>query len=222
MPEPDGAHFDRVAAVYERGRPAYPDAVYDLLGEQGLIGQGVRVLEIGAGSGLATAALLARGCHVDAIEPGGNFADALRRLDHPRLSVREAALEETDLPAGAYDAVVAATSWHWIDGAAALPRLHAALRPGGRLAVWWAVFGDPDWHSPFRDRVEEMTRRAGIGVDGLPRPLQTTEPAGRARRVGMVPPRACARVPVAGLADFGAGAPPVYDVPHVVSRPWTR
>ncbi|HEX4790079.1 MAG TPA: SAM-dependent methyltransferase, partial [Actinospica sp.] len=43
-------------------------------------------------------------------------------------------------PAGRrFDTVVAAQSWHWIDAAAGARRAAGALRPGGRLAVFWNV-----------------------------------------------------------------------------------
>ena len=51
-----------------------------------------------------------------------------------------------------------------------LPRLWAALRPGGLLAAWWTVFGDPDVSTPLRERVHAIsnpegrpdTRRTGL------------------------------------------------------------
>ena len=173
MTAPDGLHFDRVAPTYARGRPAYPSVLYELLAERSLVGAGVRALEVGAGSGLATAELLARGCRVDAIEPGPHLAAMLRELDHPDLTVLPTSLEEADLSAAAYDVAVAATSLHWVDLDRGLPILHAALRPGGTLVAWWQVFGDPDWHTPFREAVDRLSHRAGIGSRETPRPLQT-------------------------------------------------
>lgn len=70
------------------------------------------------------------------------------------------------------DLVVAATSLHWVDTTAVLPRVHAALRPGGHLAAWWTVFGDRDVGTPFRDRVREISRAGGLGDrDAAPRPM---------------------------------------------------
>ena len=64
----------------------------------------------------------------------------------------EASIEDVELADGAYDVVVAATSLHWVDLDRGLP--DPAPRRCGRaapLVVWWAVFGDPDWHTPFRE-----------------------------------------------------------------------
>jgi hypothetical protein len=45
---------------------------------------------------------------------------------------------------------VAATSLHWVRLEVALPKLAQALRPGGWLAAWWTVFGDPERVTDFR------------------------------------------------------------------------
>jgi SAM-dependent methyltransferase len=65
-------------------------------------------------------------------------------------------LEDADLPVGGFDSVVAATSMHWVDLATALPKLHAALRPAGWLAVWRHRFGDETIDTAFRRRVEQI------------------------------------------------------------------
>lgn len=41
-------------ALYDAGRPDYPDRVYDVLMQRCGLQQGTRVLEIGPGTGLAT------------------------------------------------------------------------------------------------------------------------------------------------------------------------
>lgn len=175
MTEP-GLHFDRVASTYRHARPDYPAEVYDLLAAHGAIGQGLRVLEVGAGSGQASAELLRRGCVVDAVEPGPALAADLRaRFPEDRLTVLEATAEDVALPDSTYDTVLAATSLHWVDTEVALPRLLAALRPGGRLGVWWAVFADRDSRTPFRQRMDEIARRHGLDDDSVPRPLRTEE-----------------------------------------------
>ena len=63
-------HFDQMAAEYAAARPPYPDVVFDTLEQAGVIGPGRRVLEVGAGAGLATKPMLDRGSDVVALEPG--------------------------------------------------------------------------------------------------------------------------------------------------------
>src|SRR4051794_15860186 len=107
--------FNAAASAYHRGRPPYPDAVFDLLADRCGLRPGARVLDIGAGTGHATGPLLAAGAHVVAVEPGGDLA-AILAAEHAcdRLEVVIADFETADLTGG-FDLAVAATSLHWLD-----------------------------------------------------------------------------------------------------------
>ncbi|GCD21862.1 methyltransferase type 11 [Cellulomonas algicola] len=177
---PDPMHFDGMADLYDRARPPYPDALWSRLGALGVLGSGTRVLELGAGSGLATAPMVAAGAAVTAVEPGPALADLLRRRV-PEATVVEGTAESVPLDDAAFDLAVVATAVHWLDLDVVLPRLHRALVPGGHLAVWRHVFGDPTAPlTPFRERVAQIVRERG---DVPPRPgpaeLDTTGWVGR-------------------------------------------
>ena len=151
-------HFERHAHLYTRARPPYPTALWDRLRAVGLLRSGARALDVGAGTGQATGPLLDAGMHVTALEPGRRLASELRAR-HPAAVVDEHTAEEAELPAGAFDLVVSATSVHWLDLDIVLPRLHAALTDDGHFAVWRNVFGDETVSTPFRDRVHEIVER---------------------------------------------------------------
>ncbi|NUS50987.1 MAG: class I SAM-dependent methyltransferase [Nocardioidaceae bacterium] len=166
-----GMHFERMAAEYAGARPPYPGVVFDTLETAGVIGDGRRVLEIGAGAGLATEELVRRGSEVTALEPGPRLAALIRDAVPAVREVLPVRLEDAHLDAGVFDSVVAATSLHWVDLSVGLPVIHGALRPHGWLAVWRTVFGDDDVRTPFRDRVHEIVSRRD----------QRDEPAGELR-----------------------------------------
>jgi SAM-dependent methyltransferase len=150
--------FNAAADAYHRGRPPYPQAVFDLLAERCGLDAGARVLEIGAGSGLATGPLLDAGAQVVAVEPGADLAAILTAaFPDDRLQVVVADFETADLPGG-FDLAVAATSLHWVDPGTAIRRLGALVEPGGRLAAWWNEFGDVDRPTRFRDRLDDVYR----------------------------------------------------------------
>jgi len=149
------SHFEQMAADYASARPPYPAAIFDLLRDEGATGPGLRVLEVGAGAGLATVELVASGCEVVALEPGRDLG-ALLRQALPGVHVLPTRLEDADLPVAAFDSVVAATSLHWVDLSAGVPALHSTLRPGGLLAVFRTVFGDETVETEFRDRVRRI------------------------------------------------------------------
>jgi SAM-dependent methyltransferase len=73
------------------------------------------------------------------------------------VEVVNAAFEDWPLPAEPFDAVLAATAFHWIEPAVALERAAAALRPGGALAVVTTshVAGDDDAFDALQDECYE-------------------------------------------------------------------
>jgi protein-L-isoaspartate O-methyltransferase len=153
-------HFEESADEYDRARPAYPHGLVRALADEGVTGPGRDVLEIGAGSGLATGVLVAAGCRAVALEPGERLATILGER-FPDVEVVRSRVEDAVLQTASYDAVVAATSMHWVDLPTVLPRLHAALRPSGSLAVFRHLFGDEDVRTPFRDRVDAIVAQRG-------------------------------------------------------------
>jgi SAM-dependent methyltransferase len=164
---PDPMHFDRHADLYDRARPPYPDALWERLRALGLLSEGKRALDVGAGTGQATQALVSAGMHVTAIEPGAALAARLReRL--PSVRVLQTSAEDADLPPAAFDVVTIATAVHWFDLDVVLPKLHAALASGGRLAVWRNAYGDESVPpTPFRRRMQEIVARR----NAPPRPV---------------------------------------------------
>jgi SAM-dependent methyltransferase len=129
--------FDEEAELYDRARPRYPaELVTDLARLAGL-GARSRVLEVGCGTGQLTVPLAERGCEIVALDIGSNLAACARRnlARYPAARVVVAAFEDWPLPAPAFDTVVSATAFHWLDPAVRVNRAADALRPGGALAT---------------------------------------------------------------------------------------
>ena len=167
--------FGPVATSYEDARPDYPDRVFEVLRERCGLGPSTRVVDIGAGSGKATRRLLEAGAHVrrrsNRVRP---LAEELRARFStvPRLDIVGAPFEDAHLSPSSFDLVVAATAFHWLDPGPTLPKIVSILRPGGWLALWWNVFGDPDLPDPFHDATEQILNdlepSPSEGRDGLP------------------------------------------------------
>jgi SAM-dependent methyltransferase len=129
--------FDEAPELYDRARPGYPEEVFDDLATLARLRPGSRVLELGCGTGQATAPLATRGFEVVAIELGAGLADVARRnlAAFPAVDIVNAAFEEWPLPPAPFDAVLAATSFHWLDAEVRLTKVADALRPGGAIAL---------------------------------------------------------------------------------------
>jgi SAM-dependent methyltransferase len=125
--------FDPVVDEYDAARPGYPDALFDALGDL----NGVRVLEGGAGTGIATRALLARGARVVAFDVSAVLLDRARRRSP---SLPAVVGDGADLPFrdGCRDLLCFAQSWHWLRPVTRCVEARRVLASGGRWAGWWS------------------------------------------------------------------------------------
>ncbi|MGH2858993.1 MAG: class I SAM-dependent methyltransferase [Solirubrobacteraceae bacterium] len=148
--------FGSVAALYDEARPPFPDAALDALMAGAGLTSGSHVLEVGAGTGKATAALAARGLTITALEPSAEMAALARHnCDGWPVEVLETEFEHFSGPAP-YAAVICANAWHWIDHATRYRHAHDALAPGGSLAALWLF---PDWsRCALREPLAEVYR----------------------------------------------------------------
>jgi SAM-dependent methyltransferase len=94
------------------------------------------VLDLGAGTGKLTRALLALGMEVVAVEPD----DAMRAVVPTEALAGTA--EDIPLPDASVDAVLVGQAFHWFDAERALPEMVRVLRPGGTVGLLWNLFDD--------------------------------------------------------------------------------
>ena len=126
--------FGEIAEQYDAYRPSYPDELFDTIIEFAGLRAGDRALEIGAGTGKATAGFVARGLDVHALEPSAEMAAVLRAKG---VEVDETLFESWHAPAEGFPLAYAAQSWHWVSGDDRFERVANALAPGGAVAFFW-------------------------------------------------------------------------------------
>lgn len=166
--------YERKSDAYAAGRPSYlPAAIDDLVADVGTAGW----VELGAGTGIATAALVERGVEVTAVEPvdamRNRLADAL-----PSVTALAGTSENIPVPDGSAQVVLASQSFHWFDHGPALDEIARVLGDDGVLVTLWNVrdqsqawvrayteisdryAGDtPRWHTMVWRRAIEADRR---------------------------------------------------------------
>jgi len=138
---PLAAQFASVADAYERGRPEYAPAVVGAMAAELGLAPGSPVLDLAAGTGKLTRALVAFGLDVTAVEPTAEMRERLAASVGAER-IREGVAEEIPLDDGSVDAVTVADGFHWFEPAPALAEIRRVLRPGGGLAILTTI---PDW-----------------------------------------------------------------------------
>ncbi len=138
--------FNAAASAYAAHRPSYPPALLDAveeLADRPLAG--ADVADVGAGTGIGTSLLHARGARVIAVEPGAGMAAEFRRR-LPDVPLVRGNGNQLPLATSSTDFVTYAQAWHWTDAIRSAPEAQRVLRPGGALVLWWNVLDDTvDW-----------------------------------------------------------------------------
>lgn len=170
--------FDRAAEDYERSRPLYVPALYEHIFRYKPVDERSRVLEIGLGTGKATAPFLDTGCHLTGIEPGTHLARlARKRLGaYDRFDLRVQTFQAYDGPGEAFDLVYAATAFHWLPEAYGYRRVYELLKPGGAFARF-AYHAGPDPHRATLAEDIQVVYRACMPGAGQWRPFSAENAA---------------------------------------------
>jgi SAM-dependent methyltransferase len=133
--------FGSIAEDYNELRPQPPRSAVDWL-----VPPGCEVaVDVGAGTGLFTRALLGRVRQVIAVEPDARMREVLSARS-PGVRVVEGQGESIPLPDAAADALFVSSAWHWMDPELAVPEIGRVLRDGGRFGlIWTSRDREVDW-----------------------------------------------------------------------------
>jgi SAM-dependent methyltransferase len=124
---------------YVKYRPGYPPEVIELFrAEMNLTAASV-IADVGSGTGLSSRLFLAAGNEVYGVEPNAAMRAAAAEFlrEFPRFTSVDGTAENTSLPDGAVDFVVAAQAFHWFDREQTPAEFRRILRPGGHVALIW-------------------------------------------------------------------------------------
>ena len=105
---------------------------------------GLRVLEVGCGTGNFTQTFAASGASIVAVDVSGELLELARRRGLPpeRVTFLQKRFEDCDLE-GPFDAVIGSSVLHHLDVEEALRRIHELLVPGGLFS-----FAEPNMLNP--------------------------------------------------------------------------
>ncbi len=153
--------FGEAAEEYDAARPGYAAALVTEVLDYAALGDRAAV-EVGAGTGKATVPFAVRGIPLVCVEPDPRMAAVLRRntAAYPRVQVEVGGFEEWDPRGRRFGLLLAATCWHWLDPGRRWDLVHAALEPGGAVALFWNPLGVLD--GGLHEELAEVDRRYGV------------------------------------------------------------
>jgi SAM-dependent methyltransferase len=146
--------FDSAAGEYDAARPAYPEGVFgELTSRTGPLA-GLLTLDCGAGTGIASRQLAARGARVVSLDIGERML-AKAKARNPQSACVLADGNRMPARSGVADLMTFAQSWHWFDQRLAGAEVARVLKPGGHWAAWWNrvdTEGEP-WVAEYEELV---------------------------------------------------------------------
>jgi SAM-dependent methyltransferase len=161
--------FGRTAREYELGRPLWPEEQLDRVIAELDLEADATVLDLGAGTGKLTRALVPRFGRVYAVEPDDAMRDVLEEVV-PGAEALPGSAEAMPLADNEVDAVFSGEAFHWFATPEALAEIVRVLRPRGALIVFWNIGLEyPELGDEVDALIDETMERGG--APGLPRVL---------------------------------------------------
>lgn len=146
-------NYSNVAKTYDLSRPDYPDdSIVELMKDLTLT-SATTVLDLGAGTGKLTKALLKKLYplidleeesipNFYAVEVSAGMRDQFTN-QFPGVPIFAGLAENIRLSSESLDIVVVGTAFHWFKGRDSLAEIARVLKPDGRLGLIWNMM-DPD------------------------------------------------------------------------------
>ena len=151
--------FGTRADDYERHRPEWPEEAVERALRGAGAGPAATIVDLAAGTGKLTRALVRHAARVIAVEPS---ADMRRQLAErvPDAEILEGSAESIPLGEASVDALLVGEAFHWFATREAVDEIARVVRPGGGVALLWNAhhFGGDSWVRAMGELID--SRRA--------------------------------------------------------------
>ena len=131
--------YSEIADAYHKTRPRYPQQLINRVVELAEFPANANILEIGCGPGIATVPFAEFGFAMLCLEPSQPACQLARQncVTYPSVEIKNQTFEEWELEAEKFNAVLAATSFHWVSPEIRYQKTAAALKDKGSLILLW-------------------------------------------------------------------------------------
>ncbi len=151
--------YGSVTKIYDRVRPKYGAEFINRVIKAAEIPSNGKILEIGCGPGTATIELAKKGLSLVCLEPSIDACNLARHnlANYPNVEIINTNFEEWEPEDRKFDAILAATSWHWVSPETKHIKSSAMLENEGKLILLWNTGMQP---SPeiFQSLIEPLTK----------------------------------------------------------------
>ncbi|MBH8566641.1 class I SAM-dependent methyltransferase [Nostoc sp. CENA67] len=168
--------YSPAAEAYNKTRPRYPQKLIDQVVEVAQLSSDSKILEVGCGPATATVSFAQLGCSMICLEPNPDFYQLAQQNCQPysHVEIQNTSFEEWMLQPLKFDAVLAASSFHWISPEVGYPKAANALQENGYLILLWNKELQPSYevyqrlskvyqvHAPSVDRYEDRKTQENI------------------------------------------------------------
>ncbi|MBW4646265.1 MAG: class I SAM-dependent methyltransferase [Goleter apudmare HA4340-LM2] len=168
--------YSPAAAAYNQFRPHYPQNLIHQVVEITQLSSASKILEVGCGPATATISFAELGCRMMCLEPNLSFVRLAQQNCHSyaNVEIQNTSFEEWMPDVEKFDAVLAASSFHWISPEVGYPKAANALKESGYLILLWNKELQPCYevyqslsevyqiYAPHLDRYEDQETQEDI------------------------------------------------------------
>lgn len=131
--------YSPAAEAYNKARPHYPQELIRQVVEIAQLSSSSKILEVGCGPATATVAFAQLGSSMTCLEPNPAFYQLAQQncTQYSNVGIQNKSFEEWTIEADKFDAVLAASSFHWIPIDVGYPKAAKALQANGYLILLW-------------------------------------------------------------------------------------
>ncbi len=166
------AWYSQVADAYNRTRPRYPQEVISRAVELAQLSSDAIILEVGCGPGTATTAFAELGFSMVCLEPSEEACQLAHQncAQYPNVEIKNTTFEEWELEAKKFNAVLAATSFHWVSAEIGYAKAANALKDNGFLILLWNTPPQPNYevyqvlHEVYQTYAPSLARYEDRGI----------------------------------------------------------
>ncbi|BBD57706.1 type 12 methyltransferase [Nostoc sp. HK-01] len=168
--------YSPAAEAYNKARPRYPQNFIEQVIKAAQLSPDAKILEVGCGPGTATTSFAQLGYSMLCLEPNPDFFELAKQNCqlYPNVEIQNSSFEEWNLQPEQFDAVLAASSFHWIPAEVGYPKAANTLKDNGHLLLFWNKELQPSYavyqrlsevyqkHAPSLDRYESWETQQEI------------------------------------------------------------